>query len=148
MTISPRVHLITLGVADIARSRAFYEALGWTADPLSNPHVAFFRCGPVLLSLYGRDALAKDMGLTELPPAGAITLAHNVATAEAVAPAVDALVAAGGTLLRAPAEVPWGGLVAYVADPDGHPWEICWLAGGGFAEDGSLVLDAAAPAAS
>jgi hypothetical protein len=69
--MEPRVSLITLGVADIARARRFYEALGWTASGAGNEHVVFFQLGGLCLSLYGREALAKDAGLTNAGPASA-----------------------------------------------------------------------------
>jgi len=134
----PAISLITLAVADVARSRAFYEALGLPARPPSNEAVAFLDAGGVVLGLYGRDALAADTGLTDARPGG-ITLAFNVASPEAVPERLAEAVAAGATVLKAPTEMPWGGVVAYFADPDGHPWEITW-ADFPLTEDGRIVL--------
>lgn len=135
-----RVTLITLAVADMARARAFYEALGWQAHPTINQEsIVFFQLNHLALALYGRDDLNNDTGLTEARPGG-ITLAVNVRTEAEVQAALDEAVAAGGTLLRAPETKPWGGLVGYFADPDGHPWEVTWLAGLPLEADGGLTL--------
>lgn len=135
-----RVTLITLAVADVAAARAFYERLGWTAHPtLSQEAIAFFQLNHLALALYGRDALAADTGLGDGRPGG-ITLALNVRTAAEVQATVDEAVAAGGRLLRAPETKPWGGVVAYFADPDGHPWEVTWLAEFPLDADGGLTL--------
>lgn len=122
-----RISLITLGVSDLARSRRFYEALGWKASAASNDAVAFFDLGGVILSLFGRTALAEDAGV---PGDGegfrAVSLAHNVRRREEA----DALVArareAGATVLKAPQDTFWGGYAGYFADPDGHLWEVAW----------------------
>ncbi len=123
MSFAPSLSLLTLPVADVARSRAFYERLGWRASADSQPGVAFFDCGGTVLSLYGREDLARDCGRPIGEPGG-VTLAHNVADAASVALAVDAFVAAGGTVVAEPGLAPWGGTIAFVADPDGHLWEI------------------------
>lgn len=135
-----RVTLITLAVADVARARAFYEALGWTAHAgLSQEAITFFQLNGVVLALYGRDALSADTGLAESRPGG-ITLAVNVRTEAEVQTVLDEATAAGGTVLAAPDRKPWGGVVAYFADPDGHPWEITWLPEFALGPDGSLTL--------
>ncbi len=123
-----RLSLITLGVADVAASRRFYERLGWVASSASNDRIAFFSLGPVGLSLYQRDALAADAGVAPAPPpAGApVTLAHNVASRDAVGPCLAAAVAAGATLVKPAGDADWGGYHGYFADPDGHLWEVAW----------------------
>ena len=123
MSFPASLSLVTLAVADVARARAFYERLGWRASADSQPSVAFFDCGGTVLSLYGRDDLARDCGRPVGAPDGQM-LAHNVASAEAVAAAVASFLAAGGTLVKAPLTAHWGGTIAFVADPDGHVWEI------------------------
>ena len=123
MSFAASLSLVTLAVADVARARAFYERLGWRASADSQPSVAFFDCGGTVLSLYGRDDLARDCGRPVGAPDGQM-LAHNVASAEAVAAAVASFLAAGGTLVKAPLTAHWGGTIAFVADPDGHVWEI------------------------
>lgn len=123
MSFPASLSLVTLAVADVARARAFYERLGWRASADSQPGVAFFDCGGTVLSLYGREDLARDCGRPVGAPDGQM-LAHNVASAEAVAAAVASFLAAGGTLVKAPLTAHWGGTIAFVADPDGHVWEI------------------------
>ncbi len=139
--MEPRLSLLTLGVADVARSRAFYERLGFTASPTSNQSVTFFPAGGVVLALYGRDALAED---AHVPPEGSgfggVALAHNVRRREEVAAVLAEAEAAGGRVLKPAQDVFWGGHSGYFADPDGHPWEVAWNPFFSFTEDGRLVL--------
>ncbi len=139
--MEPRLSLLTLGVADVARSRAFYERLGFTASPTSNESVAFLPAGGVVLALYGRDALAED---AHVPPEGSgfggIALAHNVRRREEVAAVLAEAEAAGGRILKPAQDVFWGGHAGYFADPDGHPWEVAWNPFFSFTDDGRLVL--------
>ncbi len=119
-----RVNLITLGVDDLARSREFYQALGWQpAEDL--PEVTFFRLRGCMLGLFGRDALARDQGR---PGArlgtGAITLAQNFPSRPDVDAAFAEALSAGAKPLKPPEEVFWGGYSGYFADPDGHVWEV------------------------
>lgn len=121
------VSFITLGVADLARSRAFYIALGWQESSGSQAEIAFFKAGSVVFALFQREALADDANVA---PAGAgfqgFTLAHNVASEEAVSNTLAEAVAAGATLARPAEKVFWGGFRGYFADPDGFLWEVCW----------------------
>lgn len=137
-----RVTLITLAVADMARARTFYEALGWQAHAgLSQEAITFFQLNGLVLALFGRDDLAADTGLVDAR-AGGITLAINVAAEADVLATLDEAVAAGARLLKAPEKKPWGGVVGYFADPDGHPWEITWLPEFKLNPDGGLTLPA------
>ena len=121
-----RISLVTLGVADVERSAAFYEALGWRREEEPGGVVAFDLLGQTL-GLYPRADLARDIGVEEAALGhGAMTLAHNVPAREDVAPLVERARAAGARVLREPSDVFWGGHVAYFADPDGHVWEIAW----------------------
>ncbi len=121
------ISFITLGVADLARSRAFYRSLGWRESPGSQAEVAFYQAGSVAFALFAREALAED---ANVPPQGAgfpgFTLAHNVLSEEAVDAALREAVAAGGRLVRAGEKAPWGGHRGYFADPDGFLWEVCF----------------------
>lgn len=128
--IEPRLSLVTLGVGDLPRAIAFYEALGWRRSVRAAEGVAFFPLGPgVVLSLFPRKDLAADAGLPEDGGAKGFrgaALAHNCRSREAVDAAVAAWRTAGGQVVKAPEDAPWGGYAGYVADPDGHLWEIAW----------------------
>lgn len=138
--MEPRVSLVTLGVADMARARRFYEALGWRASGPAEG-VTFFQAGGMILSLYGRDALAED---AHLPPGGSgfggITLAYNVRERGDVDRVLAEAHAAGAAILKPGEDVFWGGYSGYFADPDGHPWEVAWNPFFPLAEDGSIRL--------
>lgn len=136
-----RVTLITLGVDDMARARAFYEALGWSPHPSSQPSVTFYQMHGSVLGLFGRADLAKDQGRPGASlGTGAMTLAQNFETRAAVDAAWRRALDAGATALKAPEEVFWGGYSGYYADPDGHVWEIAHNPFWPLAEDGSLTL--------
>jgi predicted lactoylglutathione lyase len=140
-----RVTLITLGVADLARARAFYSALGWREHDQSQDEVAFFQMLGTVLGLFGLEALAEDQGRPDAAlGTGAVTLAQNFSTTEEVDTAYAAALAAGGTGLKEPEEVFWGGYSGYWADPDGHVWEVAMNPFWPLADDGSLTLPDAA----
>lgn len=136
-----RVSLITLGVADLGRARAFYAALGWTPHAASQPGVAFYQMHGAVLALFGRDDLAEDQGRTAAElGTGAMTLAQNFATEAEVDAAFARAVDAGATALKAPRAVFWGGYSGCFADPDGHVWELAMNPFWPLATDGSLTL--------
>lgn len=140
-----RVSLLTLGVGDVARARAFYERLGWQTSSESQEGVAFFQAGGLVLALYGREALARDTGKPMAGPAGeGVTLALNLADAAAVDRTIAAFVEAGGTLVKAGHQAFWGGYIGFVADPDGFVWEIAFNPFWTFDDKGALVLPGAA----
>jgi catechol 2,3-dioxygenase-like lactoylglutathione lyase family enzyme len=135
-----RISLITLGVADVGRSTAFYQALGWKRwTGIDAPEITFFQCGAMVLALYAAANLAADTGLAH-PSPGGITLAVNVRTRDEVIATLDQAVTAGATVLKAAEGKPWGGFVGYFADPDGHPWEVAWVPQFPLAADGGLIL--------
>ncbi|WP_050524659.1 VOC family protein [Pseudorhodobacter wandonensis] len=136
-----RVTLITLGVADLAASRAFYARLGWQEHGESQEGVAFFQMHGAVLGLFPLTELAKDQGRPDAPlGTGAMTLAQNFATEAEVDAAFAAAVAAGGAALKAPEKVFWGGYSGYWADPDGHVWELAMNPFWPLHADGSLTL--------
>lgn len=136
-----RISLITLGVRDLARSRAFYEALGWRAHAQSQPTLVLFQLHGAALALFRLDDLAADQGRAGAQlGTGAATLAQNYASATEVDSAFAAAMAAGATPLKAPAPVFWGGYSGYWADPDGHVWEVAMNPFWPLAADGSLTL--------
>lgn len=136
-----RVTLITLGVADLAAARAFYERLGWVEHGASQPGVAFFQMNGAVLGLFGLADLAADQGRPGAAlGTGAVTLAQNFTTETEVDAAFAAALAAGATALKAPEKVFWGGYSGYWADPDGHVWEVAMNPFWPLAADGSLTL--------
>lgn len=135
-----RVTLITLGVADLAAAKAFYARLGW-APRDGNDQVAFYQMNGMVLGLFGKADLAADQGRPGADlGTGAITLAQNFATEAEVDAAYDAALAAGGTGLKRPEKVFWGGYSGYWADLDGHVWEVAMNPFWPLAADGSLTL--------
>jgi catechol 2,3-dioxygenase-like lactoylglutathione lyase family enzyme len=126
MTVPARLGIVTLGVADLTRSVAFYGALGWERCTSSSEAIAWFRTADTHVGLFPWTELADDARLPAEPraPFGGITLAINVAAAEDVAVALADAVSAGATLLKPATQTDWGGTSGYFADPDGHPWEI------------------------
>ncbi|MDX2289076.1 MAG: VOC family protein [Hyphomicrobiaceae bacterium] len=123
--IPQRLSLITLGVADVARSRAFYEGLGWISAPFDSESVAFFDMHGVILSLFGREPLADD---AHVPAAGsgfrAVAQAINLASRAEVDAVLAEVAAKGGRIVKPAQEVFWGGYSGYFADPDDHLWEV------------------------
>ncbi|ALG88997.1 MULTISPECIES: VOC family protein [Actibacterium] len=138
--IPQRVTLITLGVDDLERSKAFYAALGWVPAQ-AQEGVLFYQMNGMALGLFGRAALAADQGRPDAAlGTGAMTLAQNFTTREEVDAAFAAALAAGAAPLKAPEAVFWGGYSGYYADPDGHVWEVAMNPFWPLSEDGSLTL--------
>ncbi len=123
--MQPRINLITLGVADLPRATAFYEALGLPRYPFESDAIAFFELNGSWLALFPRAELAADVGMS---PEGSgfrgFTLAHNVASPEAVDGVMADAVAAGARIVKPAAETFWGGYSGYFADPDDFLWEV------------------------
>jgi len=140
--VEPRVSLITLGVADVARARAFYEALGFKAGSASQDSVTFLDAGGVVLGLYGRAALAEDAAVADsVPGFSGVALAHNTRSEAEVDAVLGQAVAAGAKLIKPAAKVFWGGYSGYFADPDGHLWEVAYNPYFKLGDDGRVVLD-------
>jgi predicted lactoylglutathione lyase len=137
-----RLSLVTLGVADLARARAFYEALGWEATMVVSDEVVFFQAGGMVVGLWGRDKLAADSRVTDNGGWGGITLAHNVRSPEDVDAVLDQASAAGGTVARPGAPTDWGGYSGVFLDPNGHPWEVAHNPSWTLADDGTVRVDA------
>ncbi len=143
--MEPRISIITLGVADMARAVRFYrDGLGFATSATENAPIAFFKTSGTSLALYPWDELAQDVS-PDLPTArlafSGVTLAHNTRTKEEVDRVLALAESAGGRIVRAAQDTSWGGYGGYFADPDGHLWEVAWSAGWEFNEDGSLVID-------
>ena len=135
-----RVSLITLGVRDLARARAFYEALGWTTNAEPGDDVVFFQAGGMIVSLWDRGRLAADTGVEDAGGWGGITLAYNTRSDAEVDAVLAEVAAAGGTVLRPGAPTFWGGYSGAFADPEGHAWEVAHNPHWAIAEDGSVSL--------
>ena len=136
-----RLSLVTLGVADLERAVAFYEALGWSADnDWRAQDVAFFQAGGMAIALWSRAELAKDSAVEDGGGWGGVTLAYNVRSPEEVDAVIAEAEAAGATIGRRGAETFWGGYSGVFLDPDGHPWEVAHNPHWTLAEDGSIDI--------
>lgn len=136
-----RISLITLGVADVGRSVAFYEQLGWRRSSSSvEGEVAFFDLRGMVLGLWSREKLAADSAAVDGRGWGGVTLAHNVRDPGEVDAVLAEAVAAGATLGRPGAPTEWGGYSGVFVDPDGHPWEIAVNPGWPLDSDGRPSL--------
>lgn len=123
-----RLTVVTLGVADVGRSSAFYAALGFNRRlAVTGDNVAFFDTGGSVLALYGWDNLARDAALPEAPRPAAFrgtTLAWNCRDEAEVDAVLAFALSCGATLLKAAHHTDYGGYSGYFSDPDGHPWEV------------------------
>ena len=136
-----RVTLITLGVVDLERSKAFYAALGWTPTREMPGEVVFYQINGMAFCFFGREALAKEQNRPVAAlGTGAMTLAQNMTTKAEVDLAYAKAIDAGGQALARPKDMSWGGYSSYFADPDGHVWEIGYNPFWPLNDDGSLTL--------
>ena len=133
------VSLITLGVSDYAKAKAFYEALGWSVA-WEAEETSFFQANGVVLVLWSREKLAADMGIRDEAGWGGIALAHNVGSRDEVHEVIELARSNGGEITREPAETFYGGYAGAFRDLDGHAWEIAHNPGFGLGADGSVVL--------
>ena len=142
MGVPARISIVTLGVDDVARSKAFYEALGWDVAGAVGEDICWFRTSDSYLGLFGREDLAKDAGMRSEPTAefGGITLAICLESEDAVDAAFAEAVAAGARVMKPAVRAEWGGYSGYVADPDGHPWEIAYNPSFPIGEDGRITI--------
>ena len=134
------VSVITLGVADLTRSKRFYvEGFGW--EPVYEDHeIVFYQLNGTMLGTYLNGSLEKDMNRTGPVRPGAFALAQNLPNKDDVALLIERLAAAGGKVLR-PADAPGhGGFRGYVADPDEHAWEIAWNPGFAMDAEGNVTF--------
>ena len=121
-----QISVVTLGIGDLARSRRFYaDGFGWK-PVLETQEIIFYQMKGLMLGTWLASALAADSQRKPATGPAAFALAHNVTSKDAVQPTIDHLVRFGGALLRAADAPPHGGFRGYVADPDGHAWEIAW----------------------
>jgi catechol 2,3-dioxygenase-like lactoylglutathione lyase family enzyme len=121
-----QISCVTLGIAELARSKRFYaEGFGW-APVFENPEVIFYQMNGFMLGTWLSTALEDDARQAKLMRPGAFSLAHNVRARDEVQPVLDRLASFGGRILRDADAPPHGGFRGYVADPDEHIWEIAW----------------------
>jgi catechol 2,3-dioxygenase-like lactoylglutathione lyase family enzyme len=124
--VQQQISVVTLGIAEIARSKRFYcEGFEW-APVFENDEIVFYQMNGLVLGTWLKPRLDEDLQRASTTGAAAFALAHNVADEAGVDRLVERLVAAGGSLLRAPDAPPHGGYRGHVADPDGHAWEIAF----------------------
>jgi predicted lactoylglutathione lyase len=135
-----RMSLITLGVSDLARARAFYEGLGWKTGAGPDDDVVFFQAGCMVVALWSRESLAEDSGVEDSGGWGGITLAYNTRSPEEVDAVIEEARAAGGTIPREPGETFWGGYSGMFLDPDGHPWEVAHNPNWTIEDDGAVTI--------
>lgn len=141
--MQPRLTLVTLGVADVVRSRAFYEGLGFRASADSKQVVTFIDAGGVVLALWGREALAGDAMVADTGGAStAIALAWNTRSKAEVDAAMAVAAGAGARITKPAVDTFWGGYAGYFADPDGHLWEVAYNPHWPMDEHGRLQLPA------
>ena len=135
-----RLSLVTLGVADLGRARAFYEALGWRSNTDPDMDVVFFQAGGMVVAFWDRAKLAEDSGVDDPGGWGGVTPAYNARSPAEVDEVIAEARSAGATIPREPGETFWGGYSAVFIDPDGHPWEIAHNPNWTIGEDGSVTL--------
>lgn len=135
-----RISLITLGVADVHRARAFYQRLGWEGQ--ETEETVFLQAGGIALVLWGRDKLALDCGVADDQATGfsGVVLAHNVRSEAEVDDVIATAEGAGATVTRRPAKTFYGGYAGFFTDLDGHVWEIAHNPGFPLADDGSISI--------
>jgi len=142
--MEPRVTLITLGVADLARAVKFYrDGLGWPTTYQDGGPVAFFNTAGTRLSLFPLADLAADIGGGVKPVRAGwsgVTFAHNVRTREEVASTLALAERAGGRIVKPAQNAFWGGYYGYFTDPDEHYWEVAWNPGLPLGADGFMNL--------
>jgi uncharacterized protein len=137
--VQPQIHVVTLGVANLERSLAFYRALGLESPGIEGAEFTrsetapggaaamFDLAGGLILSLYGREDLEQDANATfDAPGRGEFSIGHLVASKDEVDTVLAQAEAAGATLTEEPHDRPWGIYSGYFRDPDGHLWEIIW----------------------
>jgi catechol 2,3-dioxygenase-like lactoylglutathione lyase family enzyme len=135
-----RISLITLGTSNLARSRAFYEGLGWTTGAEPGDDVVFFQTGCMIVALWDRAKLAEDSAVEEGSGWGGITLAYNTRSPEEVDSVIAEARAAGAMIGREPGQTFWGGYSGVFIDPDGYPWEVAHNPRWTVHDDGSISL--------
>ncbi len=140
--MEPRISIVTLGISDYPRAKAFYEALGWVCT-LDVEETAFFQANGVVLVLWDRGKLAQDSGVADEGARwGGIALAHNVRSREEVHRVIEEARSNGAEITREAQETFYGGYAGVFRDLDGHAWEVAHNPGFGLDAQGNIVLPA------
>jgi uncharacterized protein len=135
-----RVSVITLGVTDLPRARAFYEALDWRSGASPEDDVVFFQAPGMIVALWDRARLAEDSAVEDSGGWGDVTLAYNARGPAEVDAVMAQARAAGARIGRAPGTTFWGGYSGIFVDPDGHPWEVAHNPGWHLDDEGRVSL--------
>jgi predicted lactoylglutathione lyase len=135
-----RLSLVTLGVRDLQRARAFYEGLGWTTGAEPGDDVVFFQTGGMVVALWDRGKLTDDSCVDDQGGWGGVTLAYNTRSREEVDSVIEEARRAGAAIGREADETFWGGYSGVFIDPEGHPWEVAYNPRWTLHEDGSISL--------
>lgn len=136
------VTLVTLGVSDLERSIAFYEALGFERKARTAEGVGFFAAGAVAFAVFPAEELAKDAGLADTMSGGfrGVALGWNCPSQADVDDTYARALRAGARAVKTPQKAFWGGYRGYFNDPDGHLWEIAHNPHFPLSADGRLQL--------
>ena len=135
-----RVSLVALGVTDLARAKAFYEAMGWSTRAAPDDDVVFFQAGGSIVALWDRARLAEDSAVDDGGGWGGVTLAYNTRSVEEVDAVIEEARSAGARIGREPGPTFWGGYSGIFVDPEGHPWEVAHTPGWDLDERGGVRL--------
>ena len=141
--MEPRVTLITLGVADLARAVDFYrDVVGWDPASVVDEDVAFFDLDGFIFALWRDRSLAADIGAGSADRGAfeAVSLAYNARSHDEVDAVFASLTERGARIVKPPLETEWGGYSGYFADPDGHHWEVAWNPFWPIREDGRIAF--------
>lgn len=138
--VEQRLSLVTLGVRDLGRARAFYDAIGWQSAAGVEDDVVFYQAGAMVVALWDRANLAQDSAVEDSGGWGGVTLAYNTRSAAEVDTVIDQARDAGAEIGREPSTTFWGGYSGVFIDPDGHPWEVAHNPGWTIDESGAVRL--------
>ena len=138
--VEQRISLVTLGVADVARARVFYERLGWHGQEIEE--TVFFQAGGSAVVLWRRDKVADDAGVEDggTDGFGGMALAHNVRSPVEVDEVLGQAASAGAAVTQPARETSYGGYAGSFTDPDGHVWEIAYNPGFPLDRDGAITI--------
>ena len=123
--MSTQINAVTLGVKEMKRSKAFYEALGCVVDKEYPAYISFKQGdGAAMLGLYPRDELAALIGIpTDGNGHAGVVLSYNASSRDQVDDALAEAKKAGGRILKPAHDAEWGGRLGHFSDPDGYIWQ-------------------------